>query len=160
MPCAPSEGGAARDEVRVSGAQKSRVEIRACPRLSFRPPRVDAEAPRGPGRPQPWRATNSRAGGRKDGRESQSRESKGGDRRRGTLDPETQRGSDTEPLEAGVRPRSGSSLDAATAVGNGHVPFQRVRLLQDGTSGQSCLRLHVHIYRQKCPWREEAKENM
>lgn len=107
MPCVPSEGGTVRDEVRVSGAQKSRVEIRACPRVSFRSPRMDAEAPRRPGRLEPRSATSSRAGGRKDGTEPQSQESKGGDRRRGTLDPETQRGSDTEPLKAGVRPRPG-----------------------------------------------------
>lgn len=70
VPCAPSEGGAAgAEEVRASGAWKSRVETRVCPRLSFQPLRVDAEAPPGPGSPEPRSAASSRAGGRKDGRE-------------------------------------------------------------------------------------------
>lgn len=135
VPCAPSEGGAVRDEVRVSGAQKSRVEIRACPRLSFRPPPVDAEAPRGPGLPEPRSATRSRAGGRKDGRESQRARA-----RTGAVGPWTQRlrGSDTEPLKAGVRPRLGSSLNAATAVGNEHGPSTR-------DPGQTFAGWYVHL---------------
>lgn len=110
VPCAPSEGGAGRAEVKASGSQKSRrVEIRACPHLRFRPPRVDAGVP---SRGAPRAA--ERAGGWASGslREPQSRASKGGDRRRGTLDLERLRGpltpSRTESqsqTQAGLVPR-------------------------------------------------------
>lgn len=124
--------------------------------MSWSQLRVDAEAPPRPGSPEPWSAASSRAGGRKDRTEPQSRASKGGNRRPGTLDPETQRDSDSEPRSK-LELDSGSSLDAAKAA----CPLQR-RMARPPyeIGGQSCLCLHVHIYRQKCPWGEEAKENM
>lgn len=118
---APSQGGTAWAEVRVSGAQMSLVEIRACPCPGFL--QMNAETPPVPGSPEPPYSERSRAGGRKDCRELRSQESKGGDWRRGTRDLETQRDSDSEPHGSWSSVRGRASPWTLPKAGNEFVSF-------------------------------------
>lgn len=89
----------------------------------------------------------------------------GRDRRRGTRDLETQRDSDSEPHGSWSSVRDRASLWTLPKAGNEFVPIS-ARSGSDlhgppsEIAGQSCLRFHVHIYRQTFPWGEETKQSM
>lgn len=141
----------------------SLVEIRACPCPGFL--QMNAETPPVPGSPEPPSSERSRAGGRKDCRELRSQESKGGDRHRRTRDLKTQRDSDSEPHGSWSSVRGRASPWTLPKAGNEFVSFS-ARSGSDlhgppsEIAGQSCLRFHVHIYRQTFPWGEETKQSM